>query len=291
MTADSRDPADTARTPWAGRRLSDTGFGSDDGSADPALLELLLARQSQPSADVDRDLVALAARARWIVPVVAAPAIPAPVDPPTGPSTDASTGPSTGASSGASSGPSTDASSGAGIGAHSGGDAGADMAVVTLTSPDGRRALPVFTSTAALARWEPSARPVPVEAARAAQAAVAEGCDLLVVDVGSPYACELRPSMVWALAHQQPWLPAHEDPFVARSVAAAVVDEEVVLHHRLDEGLPTGTGVLRVVLVLVDGLDASSVQALATRVGERLASDGELRARVDDLAFTIEGAP
>ncbi|MEP6798709.1 MAG: SseB family protein [Lapillicoccus sp.] len=279
MTADSRDPADTARTPWAGRRLSDTGFGSDDGSADPALLELLLARQSQPSADVDRDLVALAARARWIVPVVAAPAIPAPVDPPTDPSTDPW------------SDPPTDASSGAGIGAHSGGDAGADMAVVTLTSPDGRRALPVFTSTAALARWEPSARPVPVEAARAAQAAVAEGCDLLVVDVGSPYACELRPSMVWALAHQQPWLPAHEDPFVARSVAAAVVDEEVVLHHRLDEGLPTGTGVLRVVLVLVDGLDASSVQALATRVGERLASDGELRARVDDLAFTIEGAP
>ncbi|SCD76500.1 SseB protein N-terminal domain-containing protein, partial [Streptomyces sp. DvalAA-14] len=34
-----------------------------------------------------------------------------------------------------------------------------DMAVPTIQAPDGRRALPAFTSTASLARWRPDARP------------------------------------------------------------------------------------------------------------------------------------
>ena len=81
-----------------------------------------------------------------------------------------------------------------------------DMAVVTLTAPDGRRALPVFTSTAALAAWDPSARPVPVDGARAAQSAVAEGCHVIVVDLGRRASRrELRPSMVWALAQGASW--------------------------------------------------------------------------------------
>ena len=34
-------------------------------------------------------------------------------------------------------------------------------------------------------------------------------------------------------------------------------------------------------------LDATKVQALATRLGERLATDGEFRARIDGLAFRL----
>ena len=37
------------------------------------------------------------------------------------------------------------------------------------------------------------------------------------------------------------------------------------------------------------GLTAEEVNALATRVGERIALDGELRAHIDALAFTIVG--
>ncbi len=44
---------------------------------------------------------------------------------------------------------------------------------------------------------------------------------------------------------------------------------------------------LGVVLHLRPGLDAEQVRGLASRVGERLATDGELRARVDGLAFRI----
>ena len=162
-----------------------------------------------------------------------------------------------------------------------------DMAVVTLVAPDGQRALPVFSGTESLVAWDPDARPVPVTAARVGQAAVSEGCDVVVVDVGGPATRVLRPSMVWALAQQRPWEPAHTDPFVDRSVAAAVRDEDDVTGYRLEEGNPRGEGVLGVVLDLRPGLSAEQVREVATRVGERLATDGELRARIDGLAFRI----
>jgi hypothetical protein len=161
-----------------------------------------------------------------------------------------------------------------------------DMAAVTLVAPDGTRALPVFTSMDSLAAWDRSARPVPVTAARAAQAAVSERCDVMVVDVGGPATVALRPSMVWALAQQRDWLPAHEDETVARAVAAAVRERPEVLGHELSAGEP-GQGVLRVALELSPGLTAEQVQAVATAVGERLATDGEIRARIDGLAFAI----
>ncbi len=166
-------------------------------------------------------------------------------------------------------------------------DHGVDMAVVTLVAPDGRRALPVFTGAEALGAWDPQARPVPVTPARAAQAAVSEGCDVLVVDVAGPATRVLRPSMLWALAQERAWEPPHTDPFVARGVAAAVAVEPEVLEHALEEGSPPGEGVLGVVLTLRSGLAPERVRAVATRVGERLATDGELRARVDGLAFRI----
>ena len=161
-----------------------------------------------------------------------------------------------------------------------------DMAAVSLVAPDGTRALPVFSSMAAITAWDPQARPVPVTAARAAQAAVSERCDVMVVDLAGPLTVALRPSMVWALAQQRDWLPAHEDETVRRAVATAVREQEVVLAHEIGPGGP-GEGVLRVTLRLAPGLDTATVQAVATAVGERLATDGEIRARIDGLAFSI----
>jgi hypothetical protein len=244
--------ADSAGTPWAGRKISGTGFDADEGAADAALLDALAEAQDHPSAEAARRLVRAAAAARWLVPVVAV------LDQPD-----------------------------EGDHRHTV-EKRTDMAVVTLTAPDGRRALPIFTSTAALAAWDPTARPVPVSAARAAQAAVSEGCQVAVVDLGGAQPTELRPSMLWALAQQTEWQPAHTDPFVTQAVSRAVADEEDVVAHRVEEGEPRGGGVLRVVLVLRLGLSPSSVEALATRVGERLAADGELRARVDELTFAVE---
>jgi hypothetical protein len=75
------------------------------------------------------------------------------------------------------------------------GEAGAEaeMAVPTLVNAAGRRALPVFTSLAALAEWRCDARPVPMPGARVVAAAVAEGYDGLVVDVAGPSSFTLDP--------------------------------------------------------------------------------------------------
>jgi hypothetical protein len=168
-------------------------------------------------------------------------------------------------------------------------DKATDMAVVTLTSPDGQRALPVFTSLAALSDWDAAARPSPVTSSRAAQAAVSERCDVMLLDVGSGHGYVLRPSMVWALAQHRDWLPAHTDPFVAQALSRATAEEADVIGC-VTEDDPAGAGILRVVLRLRPGLDAARVQALATRVGEQIATDGEARARIDGLTFTIRQA-
>lgn len=65
-------------------------------------------------------------------------------------------------------------------------DKSSDMAAVLLRGADGRMALLAFTSTDALARWNPEARPVPVTARVAAQSAVQEEAAALVVDVAGP---------------------------------------------------------------------------------------------------------
>jgi len=163
------------------------------------------------------------------------------------------------------------------------------MAVMTLTGSDGQRAFPVFSSIASLSAWDATARPSPVSSARAAQGAVAEGCDVLLLDCGSAHELILRPSMVWALAQQRDWLPAHADPFVAQALSRAAVDEADVIDC-IGELDPAGAGTLRVVLSLRPGLDDKGVQALATRIAERVATDGEARARIDALSFTVRQA-
>jgi hypothetical protein len=238
---------DSAGTPFGGRELTGTGFDDDTGAADPTLAAAL----TDPGDEVA--LMAAVAGARLLVPIVAEPV-----------SVDTS-------------------------GEHTGGlavEKQTDMAAVTLVASDGTRALPVFSSMAAITAWDPQARPVPVTAARAGQAAVSERCDVIVVDVAGPATVALRPSMVWALAQQREWLPAHEDETVRRSVAAAVREQDAVQSHAIGPGAP-GEGVLRIALTLRPGLDAATVQAVATAVGERLATDGEIRARIDGVSFAI----
>ena len=115
--------------------------------------------------------------------------------------------------------------------------------------------------------------------------AFADGCDVIVVDPGTDREVELRPSMVWALAQQREWLPAHLDPFVGAAVERAVAAEDGIAAHDVSPG--DQPGILRVTLELRSGLSAEEVRGIATRVGERLATDGETRARIDGLAFAI----
>jgi SseB protein N-terminal domain len=267
---------DSAGIPWTGRYLSGTGYDDDEGGADPELADALAEAHDRPSAEADGRLARAAAVARWLVPVVAVRGDDevggeSPSDEPHLSDSDPSD---------------SDPSDSYSGDAHAG-DTRTDMAIITLVAPDGRRALPLFTSVEALAAWDPAARPVPVSAARAAQAALADGCQVAVVDLGSGRSTELRPSMLWALAQDLEWTPPHFDPVVAQAVSEAVANEPDVITHQLEEGEPLGCGVLRVVLGIRAGLSEELVEALATRIGEELSIDEDFRARVDELTLSV----
>ena len=65
-------------------------------------------------------------------------------------------------------------------------DKTSDMATITMVGRDGRSALLAFTGHHSLTRWNPAARPVPVTAARAAEASLQDGAAALLIDVAGP---------------------------------------------------------------------------------------------------------
>jgi hypothetical protein len=65
-------------------------------------------------------------------------------------------------------------------------DKTSDMATVLLRGADGRMALLAFSGLPALHAWDAEARPVPVTARTAAQAAIQDGAAAIVVDVAGP---------------------------------------------------------------------------------------------------------
>jgi type III secretion system (T3SS) SseB-like protein len=262
---------DSAGQPWAGRSLAGENatihnFEDDDGTADSAYLAAVDALLSGEGDEAA--VVASLATARVFVPVMAQLA---------------------------------EEAEGAG-GLHA--DKQADMALVTLKAPDGRLAMPVFSSAAALAAWHPEARPVAVYAARAALSAVAEGAELLVVDPGSEVTFVVRRPAVWSLAQQQQWIPAYRDAELADMLGSAAAGSPAV--RRL-EVLPGG-GVaastasgrpipgggpgpeLRVVLYLEDGLDAAGVQSLLAALQNEWSRNVLFGERVDSIEVKLRRA-
>ena len=65
-------------------------------------------------------------------------------------------------------------------------DKTSDMAAVLMRGRDGRMALLAFTGSGPLRRWNSEARPVPVTAPQAADAALQDQAEALLVDVAGP---------------------------------------------------------------------------------------------------------
>lgn len=244
---------DTAGVPWSGRDYTVSPFPDDDGSAPPALAEALAAhrRGEDPHR---RALVEVLAASRVLVPIMAV-------------------------------------ATELGTTAHGlTGDNGADMAMVSITAPDGSRVLPLFTSVTALGAWRSDARPVPVVAPQAAQAAVQEGCTALLLDAATPAQqggpVLLPRSVLWALAQGRAWIPPHEDPeliSVLDQVAAAVgpVTSLVARPGRRSE--------VDLHLGLVPGLDAAQVQAVVQEISARLGAEPLVAERISSLRLALEG--
>jgi hypothetical protein len=157
---------DVPATPPAGsgrsRDILDAGFGDDDGAVSPDVAQALVEHEQDPSTYLEA--VAVLQDARLLVPVVAV----------------------LGESEQDAQGRTRDKSS--------------DMATVLMTSSAGRTALLAFTGTAPMQRWRTDSRPVPVSVPHAAQAALQDGAEALLVDVAGPARFVVRHADLRALA-------------------------------------------------------------------------------------------
>ena len=145
------------------RSLADTPFAGDDGQADPVLRARLAAAAGGAADDYLRAVAELCT-ARLLVPVVATATV--------------------------------EGRTVAGLAT----DKEAEMAVVLLQTPDGRRAMVAFTGMDALTAWNAEARPVPVTLDIAAGSARQEHAEALLIDLGGPHPLVLDGAVLQQLA-------------------------------------------------------------------------------------------
>ncbi|MFJ9694576.1 SseB family protein [Kitasatospora sp. NPDC101183] len=240
------DRKDFSNPAFAGKSIPNPGFSEDDGGADPALAAAL-ARWSQDGS-AEPEVLAALTPTRLMVPIVA---ILGEVE----------------------------------VDDHGHKhDKSSDMAVPVLEAPDGRRALPAFTSLESLARWRADARPAPTAAPQAAMVAFSERADTLLIDPAGPVPYALGGARLRALAENRRYLPPAADPEVREAVRALLAAEPQVLTALLAPS-EDSDGVLA--LVFDPALDRDGLQEAAQRVVRAVAADPLLRVRLDrglDLA-------
>lgn len=248
--------ADSAGRPWAGRTFEATpsAFAGDDGSAPPAYTAALGAFRGG-RAGVEAVVDALRG-VRLLVPLLAEPGEQGTTE------------------------------------AGSRHDRSAELALVTVAGPDGRRVLPAFSSAAAMTAWNPSARPVPAASRQVALGAASDGTELVVIDPATDR-FGLRRSALEALARDLPWIAPWRDPDVEEALRAGIRGEQAVTSVGIaaddPDGRLDGPEVL-VTVVLHDALDRQGLAELLARVQRRWTEDPAIRARVDSMRVRIEAA-
>ena len=231
-----------------------SAFAHDDGSADPVLRTVLEAHAAGAASVAD--VVAALLGTRLLVPVLAHAEVSAEQ-----------------------------------AAAERADDSTASAGVVGVQMPDGRTALPVFTSVASMSVWRPDARPVPAEASRAAVSAVSDGWPVLVVDPAGPVPVTVPRPAVVAMAEGRSWQPAVAGGEVARDVREAVRAALGGLAAVVScDALPGDRAEVTVDLALRPGLGRGELDAVLQQVGERLAADPVTAARVDSFELRLRRA-
>lgn len=165
-------------------------------------------------------------------------------------------------------------------------DNASDMAVVKVKAGEDT-ALPIFTSSSELAQWNADARPVPMVIEQAAQAAVAEGCTMLIVDFGRMEPIVLNRSALWAIGQDKDWTPPHSDPEVQDDITQRL---EGRVPHLLEVRLrPHTQRELDIVLVIEPGLNRTQLQELLADVQQRLSESEIVAEKVSSLKLTVTG--
>jgi hypothetical protein len=244
---------DSAGTPWEGREFSGNSWAQDDGATPPALAAAIA--ETLESGSLAPTVAALKI-SRLLVPLIAQ----------LGESAEGADGLKA--------------------------DKSADLSIVAVATPDGQTAIPAFSSVDQMKKWRPDARPVPIEAARVAVAAVSEGHTRVVLDPAGP-ALGLRLPALAAIAQQLEWLPPAENPEVRKLIATAleVAAGGLASGFDLANGDPSHTLAgpeLLIRLALEPGLTRERLSELLTDFASRLQS-ARFNELVDSIAIRVEG--
>jgi SseB protein N-terminal domain len=235
---------------FQGAQIPESEFVGDDGSADPQLASLLHAWWTGESTGYD--VVDVLAERRLMVPVVA---VADEVD-----VTDDGL-------------------------RH---EKSSHMATVTLVQPDGRRGLLAFTSMDSLAAWDPSARGIPAEARRVAEAAKQESADAVLIDVAGPVLYALTEPALTAVAEGRPWLRPHLDPGIHHAIETVASSISGLARYEVIDGSLQKMDVL-IMLEIEQGGDVST---LAQSLMDQLADIDLVRDRCPrGVGIGVRGLP
>ena len=247
--------SDSAGVPWEGRSFDRAESSSDDGSAPAKLLEALKRFRTRELGEAE--VVDEIRVSRLLIPLVA---------------------------------------HAGDVGAWPSGlvvDKTQELSIITVAGPDGRSVLPAFTSVAAMAKWNPKARPIPADGVRVALAAASEGTDLVVLDATTETEFAIRRPALWAIAQALPWQPSYLDEEVLAEFMAAADGENAIVAIQLAPGDPDARLVgpeLIVQLSLLEGLDEIELAELLGREQERWAASEIIAERVDSMTVKLARA-
>lgn len=255
----STDAADSAGQPWAGRHFQPNAHAADDGSADPAVVAALAHFRSLDLTDPARAsaqsaVIDAIAASRLLVPLIAEAG-------------ETGIGPN-------------------GLVV----DKTQELALITVAGPAGQQVMPAFTSVAAMTAWRADARPVPVDARRAALAAVAEGINWIVLDPTSPTEFVIRRPVVAAIAQGIAWTPSHVDRDLIAVFAASAGVEPHVRSIQMVPGDPDARGLSDDVIlqvVLAPGLTQDDVMKALQVLSTAWSGETIFAERIDSMKIQV----
>ncbi len=244
--------SDSAGTPWAGREFDVNNFAGDDGSAPAPLIAAL--KKFQNGEALAEDVIDAIRQSRLLIPLLA----------------------NLGESE---------------VGAHGHKvDKSAELSIVTVATPDDQNGLPVFSSVAAMQKWNPIARPVPADARRVALAAAAEENTRIILDPENETEFAIRRPAIAAIAQGLNWVHPARNLQVFEELKRIVQQFDHFMMFELQDCDPQSrlhSAELMLVMTLSPGLSQEEVAELMQRFAVKLGESELVAEHVDSLRVKL----
>ncbi len=244
--------SDSAGTPWAGREFDVNNFAGDDGSAPAPLIAAL--KKFQNGEALAEDVIDAIRQSRLLIPLLA----------------------NLGESE---------------VGAHGHKvDKSAELSIVTVATPDDQNGLPVFSSVAAMQKWNPIARPVPADARRVALAAAAEENTRIILDPENETEFAIRRPAIAAIAQGLNWVHPARNLQVFEELKRIVQQFDHFMMFELQDCDPQSrlhSAELMLVMTLSPGFSQEEVAELMQRFAVKLGESELVAEHVDSLRVKL----